>query len=57
MPEKVTIYSVTLSGTWEGEADNTQEAIDKTITYFAEHLTELDYQVSTREVWLNTEEG
>lgn len=54
--EKVTVYSITLTGTHETQAESTQQAIDRTVAYFAEHLTELDYQVTEREVWLNTEE-
>lgn len=48
--EKITTYSVTLTGTHEVQASSTQDAIDKTIAYFAAHLTELNYQVIQREV-------
>ena len=54
--EQRTIYTATLTGTHETEADNTQDAIDKTVAYFAAHLDELEYQVTQREVWIEVPE-
>jgi len=54
--KEIVVYSVTLSGTHELEADSTQDAQDKTIVYFANNLTELDYSVTERTIWIEEEE-
>jgi len=54
--KKITVYQVKLEGTHETEATSTQDAIDKTVAYFAENLNELTYTVSERQVWVTVEE-
>jgi hypothetical protein len=53
---KLTVYRVSLTGVWEGEATNNQDAMDKTIAYFAAHLDELNYQITTRDIFIDVPE-
>lgn len=55
--DKIAVHQVRITGVHECQADDVQDAINKTIAYFAEHLTELNYEVITHDVWINSGEG
>ncbi len=51
MPQvEKTIYKVVMTGIVSLEASDNQDAIDQTLVYFAAHVEELEYQITTTTV-------
>jgi len=50
--KQIDVYRVVITFTYEGEADSTQDAVDKADEYLAAHADEAEHQVTQTEVWV-----
>lgn len=54
---EITVFEMTMTGHVFVRAADLQDAIDKTLAYFAGHINELDYQASQETVVVPDEGG